>query len=131
VSGPELDFSTQQAATARNEIHVILAETARRRGVITYVDLASRIRAVPLAPNDAMLAGLLGEISTAEDEAGRGLLTALVVRQDTLRPGRGFFRMAARQGRDTSDPLACWERERERVYAAWAAAAAAEADGTA
>jgi hypothetical protein len=67
---------------------------------------------------------MLGEVSAAEDEAGRGLLTAVVVRQDTLRPGLGFFRMAARQGRDVSDPAACWERERERVYAAWAGPAA-------
>jgi hypothetical protein len=105
-------------------VRAILVETARRREVITYVALSSRLTAIPLAPNDASLAAMLGEVSAAEDEAGRGLLTAVVVRQDTVRPGRGFFRMAARQGRDVSDPAACWERECERVYAAWAGPAA-------
>jgi hypothetical protein len=118
------DTSADRWERARNEIHSILVETARRRGVINYVALTSRLSAVSLTPSDATLAQLLGEISAAEDEAGRGLLTAVVVRRDTLRPGRGFFRMAARQGRDVSEPAESWDSERERVYAAWADPAA-------
>jgi hypothetical protein len=66
--------------------------------------------------------GLIGDLvpalralSEAEDDAGRGLLTAVVVRADTGRPGAGWFRLAAERGRDVSDEDAAWRAERERL----------------
>ena len=50
-----------------------------------------------------------------QDEAGRGLLTVVVVRRRTGLPGEGFFRLAAERGRDISDPTRLFELERQRV----------------
>ncbi len=103
----------------KREISEILVETARRRATITYQQLTERLTVAQLAPNDPSLAPLLREISEAEDAAGRGLLTAVVVRRDTGRPGRGFYALASQRGRDTTSPAACWQDELQRVYRAW------------
>ena len=110
----------KEIAPERAKLVSVLSEVAQRRALITYVELAHRFADGQFVPNDPALGALLGEISAAEDEMGRGLLSALVVRQDTGLPGAGFFRMAAARGRDVSDRQACWKRERDRVYAAWA-----------
>ena len=47
------------------------------------------------------LAEALDEISTYEHEQGRPLLSALVVHQDDLQPGGGFFKMAKRVGKQS------------------------------
>jgi hypothetical protein len=47
------------------------------------------------------LAEALDEISTYEHEQGRPLLSALVVHQDDLQPGGGFFKMAQRVGKQS------------------------------
>ena len=70
------------------------------------------------------MAKMLGETSTDEDAAGRGLLTAVVVRKEDGRPGRGFFDKLARdRGRvfpDTESGRDCfWIEELERVYSSW------------
>lgn len=57
----------------------------------------------------------LRALSEAEDDAGRGLLSAVVVRVDTGRPGAGWFRLAAERGRDVTDEDAAWHAERERL----------------
>jgi len=117
VSGASLHASAQRDAL-RAEIEAVLRAVAWRRATLTYQDLTSALTTARLAPNDPMLPGLLREISEGEDAAGRGLLTAVVVRRDTGRPGRGFFALAALRGRDLSDETACWQRELTRVYAA-------------
>jgi hypothetical protein len=104
----------------RAELKAILAEVARRRALISYVELVACISSAHLPPNDPAIGALLGELSADEDDAGRGLLSALVVRQDTGLPGTGFFRMAAGRGRSVDDRRACWEQERDRVYGVWA-----------
>jgi hypothetical protein len=102
-------------ATARAILHGVAAH----RSTITYRELTDRL-GVSLPANDEWsLARLLREVSTEEDEAGRGLLTAVVVRHSGGLPGGGFFRMAAARGRDVDDRQSCWERELERVYRAY------------
>jgi hypothetical protein len=88
-----------------------LLRTARAGATITYAELLAAI-----GRPDGLdgLAGLLREISVEEDTAGRGLLTAVVVRSSGL-PGSGFFELAAERGRDVSDRETCWRREHERV----------------
>jgi hypothetical protein len=107
----------------KTEILGVLAEVARVGRLITYRELTARLTAVPLAPDASALAPILREISEAEDAAGRGLLTAVVVLKGKGVPGKGFFDLAGRRGRDTSDPMACWLAECERVYAAWSGGA--------
>lgn len=84
---------------------------AREGGTISYEDLVADAG----IPPDLHLAPLLREISTEEDAAGRGMLTAVVVRRSTGLPGGGFFDLAARLGRDTTDRDRCWRDEHARV----------------
>jgi hypothetical protein len=58
---------------------------------------------------------MLGQISSEEDAAGRGMLTALVVLKDSGMPGDGFWDLAKRLGRNVSDKIACWVQETEFV----------------
>jgi len=89
----------------------VLVEVAGRGETITYEQVRSRV-------------GLAGDIVPAlralsedEDDAGRGLLTAVVVRSDTGRPGQGWFRLAAERGRDVTRADASWQEERARLRA--------------
>lgn len=95
-------------------MHVVrdrLVEVAARGEVITYEQLRAELGLT------ADLVPMLRALSEAEDDAGRGLLTAVVVRADTGRPGAGWFRLAADRGRDTSDEDAAWHTERQRLAA--------------
>ena len=63
---------------------------------------------------------ILGEISQHEHDAGRPLLSAVVISRDTNMPGEGFFKLA----RDLSlfmaeDELSFFTKELEKVYAQW------------
>ena len=107
---------------AKEEACVAIRAVASNRGLIFYSDLVKRISSCALEPYGEPLAKMLGEISTDEDAAGRGLLTAVVVRREDGRPGRGFFDKLARDrvfpdtesGRDRF-----WVNELEGVYSAW------------
>jgi hypothetical protein len=87
---------------------------------MTYNELARQIISLRLEPDSLALRDLLGEISVAEDMAGRGMLSAVVVHQggDGL-PGHGFFTLAKGLGRDTNDQQECWAVEFGKVRAVW------------
>jgi molybdopterin synthase catalytic subunit len=88
--------------------------------MIAYSDLVTRITTVELQAHDSRLFHLLGEISSEEDAAGRGMLTVVVVHKTgDMQPGPGFFELAGLLGRDTSDILKCWVEELHRVHAVW------------
>jgi len=72
-----------------------------------------------LEPESCEMTEMLGQIAIAEDRAGRGMLTAVVVRKDSGRPGDGFFELARKLGRDTTDRERFWIEELNRVYAYW------------
>jgi hypothetical protein len=87
----------------------LLVEVAARGETITYEQVRSRLGlAGDIVP-------ALRELAEREDGAGRGLLTAVVVRSDTGRPGIGWFRLAAGRGRDVTDADAAWQAERARL----------------
>lgn len=90
--------------------------------MVPYSDLVAHIHAVQFeGPHDPRLGHLLGEISEAESEAGRGMLSALVVHKSgDMQPGPGFFDLAKRLGHDTSDIEKFWIQEVKKVFAAWA-----------
>ena len=68
----------------------------------------------------AVLARLLGEISTAEHAAGRPLLSAVVVLKGSDVPGRGFFTLARDLGRFAGgDDMKFWVEEVKRVWDYW------------
>ena len=107
---------------AKAEAREVMIAAAARRRVIAYSDLVAGISALDLEPQGDQLAHMLGEISTAEHEAGRGMLTVVVVHKygDQM-PGPGFYQLARTLGHDTKDREAFWVRELETVYAAWSA----------
>ena len=92
---------------ARAEARDAMIAVAARRRLIPYSDLVAGIRSLDLEPQGDRLAHLLGEISTAEHAAGRGMLTVVVVHKhgDGM-PGAGFFELARSLGRDTRDKVA-------------------------
>lgn len=113
-------FSDEAWQAAKAEAREVLAKCASRRGMITYTDLVRQIRSVTMQPHDSRLAHFLGEISTEEDDAGRGMLTVLVVHKSgDMEPGPGFYELAKYLGRDVSDPQKCWIDELHKVHAHW------------
>lgn len=66
---------------------------------------------------------LLGEICDQMHKEGKPMLSALVVRQDTGKPGHGFFEMATRLGKlpanaGEQEKDEFWKREVNAVFAA-------------
>ena len=106
---------------AKREAKEILADRARMRDVISYSDLVARINAINFDPHEFAFFHFLGEISREEADAGRGMMTALVVHKAAdMQPGPGFYELAQELGRDVRDITACWVQESRIVYAAWA-----------
>lgn len=109
---------------AKAEARQAMITAASRRDVITYSALVAEIRTVDLEPHSPQLAHMLGEISTVEHAAGRGMLTVVVVHKSgDQRPGPGFFKLARALGHDTTDHVTFWVAELEKVYGVWAASA--------
>lgn len=103
----------------RDEIVQVLRLTARRRTLISYSALVARVTRFPLAHDSLALNEMLCEISEAEDTAGRGMLSVLVVhKQGDQLPGPGFFTLAAELGRDADDKPKLWSDELKLVYRA-------------
>lgn len=114
-------FKDENWEAAKAEAKEVLIEVARRKGRIAYSELVRNIKSIDLEAHDPRLFHLLGEISSEEDKAGRGMLTAIVVHKSgDMQPGPGFFELAKFLGKDTSDILACWVKEFNRVHDYWA-----------
>ena len=97
-----------------------MIERAKMRGMIAYSDLVPKIHAFAMNAHDPRLFHLLGQISSEEDAAGRGMLTVIVVHKvRDIQPGPGFFEPAKSLGRDTGVPLKCWVDELHHVHAGW------------
>jgi hypothetical protein len=114
------DFDDSAWESAKNEVRKILIQRAKLRGMIPYSELVSQIKAIHIEAHDQRLFDLLGEISTDEHAEGRGMLTVIVVhKRGDMQPGPGFFDLAKRLGKDTSDILGCWIKELKVVHAHW------------
>ena len=105
---------------AKEEARKAMIAVARREAVIAYSDLTTRIKSCTLEPHDPGLARMLGDISMEEDEAGRGMLSAVVVNKRDQRPGPGFFTLARSLGRDATNEDKCWSEELQKVHDTWA-----------
>ncbi|MPZ77938.1 MAG: hypothetical protein GEU77_15595 [Deltaproteobacteria bacterium] len=112
-------FSDAPWESAKAEGKAALAECARAKKMISYTDFMHQIRSISFeTPHDSRLPQFLAEISTEEAKAGRGMMTALVVRKNgDQRPGAGFFELAGRLGYDISDPEKFWLEEVNKVFA--------------
>ena len=89
-----------------NTLRDLLVGIAARGETITYEVLRQELQL------EGDLVPVLRDLAEREDDAGRGLLTAVVVRADTGRPGAGWFRLAATRHRDVTDAERAWQLER-------------------
>ncbi len=88
--------------------------------MISYSELVSKISSINLEAYDRRLNQLLSEISTEEDQEGRGMLSVIVVhRKGDMEPGQGFYELARSLDRDVSDKQKCWIVELHRVHKQW------------
>lgn len=120
-------FAQDDWDLAKSQAKDALRTRARLRGMMPYSELVGKIHALRLQPESAALAALLGEISTEEDAAGRGMLSVIVVHKvGDMEPGRGFYKLAGELGKPTSDRAAFWVSELHRVHSVWSASSSAD-----
>jgi hypothetical protein len=113
-------FSEVAWQSAKTEAKAALVARAKVRGMLPYSELVRSIHSIALEPHDVRLFHMLGQLSTEEAEAGRGMITALVVHKTgDMQPGPGFFELAERLGHDASDILAFWIGQVKKVHAYW------------
>lgn len=101
------------------EMRHILIGLARKRQTICYSDLAVQIRTAYIHHRAPAFMAILRELVDEDSAEGHPTLAALVVRKQTGRCGPGFFRIAAENGEDISDPEAFWKVSFERVCDFW------------
>ncbi len=104
---------------AKEEAIREIGARAKNESTITYSDLAKQIHSITFGPSDYAFHYLLFEVSKDEDAAGRGLLSALVVRKEDGMPGQGFFDVARELGRDVKDQTRFWTEELKLIFAKW------------
>lgn len=104
---------------AKEEAIREISARARKESTITYSDLTKKIHSINFGPSDYAFHYLLFEVSKDEDAAGRGLLSALVVRKEDGTPGQGFFDIARKLGRDVKDQTRFWAEELQLIFAKW------------
>lgn len=104
-------FAPEKWEAAKVEAVASMVKRARRGRTMTYTELCEEIASINFDPHDPRLPHLLGQISTAEDAEGRGMLTAVVVHKHDGQPGDGFYKLAASLGREAKDPEDAWISE--------------------
>jgi len=120
LSNADFGISKQVWDLAKGQARDTMVERAKLRGTIPYSELVAEIHAIKLQAFDKRLFHLLGEISSEEDQAGRGMLSVVVVhKHGDMEPGPGFYELAKLLGRSTKDKLKFWVEELHRVHAVW------------
>ena len=72
-----------------------LLRVAKGGNIARYSDVAPIANLDMSLPTDrSRISDMLDDISRSEHDAGRPLLSAVVIRRDTNIPGRGFFSLA-------------------------------------
>ena len=77
LSNSTFDVPKAQWEAAKAEAKEVMIKRAKVRGMIAYSDLVPRIHALAMNAHDPRLFHLLGQISSEEDAAGRGMLTVI------------------------------------------------------
>lgn len=118
--------STSEWESARSWMAEHLQGVARARKTQTYSEICAAMRGacqVAVEPHSSALFGLLGQICTLESEAGRPLISAVVLHKGDGEPGEGFWNIARDLGIDpgsTKDArYEFWIRELSRCHEYW------------
>ena len=115
------EYSYSEWERGKTEMTAILQAVAARRGMIAYSELSALMTTIRIEAFGLPMSEMLGEIAEAEDEAGRGLLTVIVVHKTgDQEPGDGFYEMAEKRGRNVSDRMVLWVSEFKKVHDYWA-----------
>lgn len=115
-----LGFKKPKWETFKKEARDILISVASQRQMITYGDLAARMITISVEPHEIVLWEIIGDVARDEEQAGRGLLSVVVVhKHGDMEPGPGFFELAKYFKRNTADQTKCWIEETKRVYKVW------------
>ncbi len=114
-------YPTAKWNRAKAETKQHLIKVAKKKALITYGDLADKIRAIPFHYRDEAFYELLGEISTEEHKARRGMLTAIVVSKTEGIPGWGFFELAVelklcKSYKNGKDEMELWTSQLYKVW---------------
>ena len=98
-----------------------LREVAKSRDITYYATIAPLAGLDMGSPGDRdRISRILGDISTAEHDGGRPLLSAVVILRETNSPGVGFVSLAKDLGRyDGSDDDLYWAQEVRCVHDFW------------
>jgi hypothetical protein len=96
-------------------------DVATEQRTITYSELTRRIRTEPAPERSSReLFEILDKMSRQSDAEGKGMLSAVIVRENAKGlPGQGFFTLAEELGRDVSNQADCHTSELRRVHQAF------------
>ncbi len=138
VSNPEMQpeeaAASDEDQARKAATHRLVEIASQREQLITYKDLSDWIKTetgILIPYSGSQMYVMLDDISKAENQAGRGLLSALVVRGREKTPGRGFYNLAKGLGKDigTTDEEKeeFWKKELDTVYDSHTGATPAQA----
>lgn len=105
-------------------IYARLRDVAANEQVVYYHQVAPLAGLdMSLADDRNRIADILDEISTFENAQGRPLLSVVVVQAETGRPGKGFYKLAARlglfSGKSDLDEMEFFIATVKRAYSTW------------
>jgi len=106
---------------AVERIREILVQKAKEQKTVFYSELAPMLSDIAhIEAHQRPFHYMLGEVSSSEDRAGRGLLSVLVTeKNEPMMPGQGFFDLARERGRKTEDNLELYAKEVQKVFDVW------------
>jgi len=103
----------------KKEMKEILINLSKNRSLITYLELTEKIKTINFNVRASYLYKMLDEVSLEENEAKRGLLSAVVVRKDTYEPGKGFYELIEKRKRNALCDIECWRDAVRKVHNYW------------
>lgn len=112
-------YEQEQWDKAKEEARRHLIHLASGQMSTTYKLLTDYIHAIAFEPNDSTHHRLLDEISASEHNSGRGLLSVIVVQEDTKMPDIEFYKLAISLGIQFEDRDDFWVREFRKVTGYW------------
>jgi hypothetical protein len=118
------DCDPEKWAAGKTKTIDVIRASIKNSKLITYKELYEQIKAAiqfPRHHQDQRFHFMLGQISEDEDDAGRGMMTAVVVGKSDWRPGTGWYKLAERRGRNTKFADRCWAEELMQLAKVWSA----------
>ena len=113
-------FGDEDWAQKVLELQDLLVDAARRRGTVTYGEIARRVFDGRVLPRSSAVMALVDEACDALDEGRGTVMASLVVRADTGMPGEGYFSWAQAAGYVLGERDVFWREQAERVWDSWA-----------